>query len=447
MRILHFCNYADKLGGAEVYAQALVEAQRARGHEVSLFGASPEREEDVRGLRVIRRPLYDPARLVLDAAARNALLEYLQRFRPEVVHVHNVFSVALELLEVLGRAELPLVHTVHDFQLLCPNSWCVHGDGAPCPGGAGAKCFAHACQQNYAYDAWGVLLAGLRQRLVSGWDALALAPSSYMVERLRANGWNDVRRLPYFIDFPALAPGPARQPFELLYVGRLEREKGVDVLLAALPALRAELPELTLTLLGGGSQEHALRQLAGELRLGQSVHFQSGVARAALPQHYARAALCVLPSIWTENSPLVAYECLRAGLPMLGSRIGGIPELIEPDCGLTFAPRDPADLARAALRFMRLPLAERERMSQAARLRAREHEPARHLDELEQLYATARTRARRPTPGPLADYPDLLAVLQALGDERRAQPPSAPAPLQTLRDLARSLGLPKILKN
>jgi len=446
VRILHFCNYADRLGGAEVYAQTVVEAQRARGHEVSLFGASPEREEDVRGLRVIRRPLYDPARLVLDAAARNALLEYLERFRPEVVHVHNVFSVALELLEVLARAEVALVHTVHDFQLLCPNSWCVHGDGTPCPGGAGAKCFAHGCRQNYPYDAWGVLLSGLRQRLVSGWDALALAPSSYLVERLRANGWRDVRRLPYFIDFPALPPGPARQPYELLYVGRLEREKGVDVLLAALPALRAELPELTLTLLGGGSQENALRQLAGELRLGEAVRFTSGVPREELPRHYARAALCVLPSVWTENSPLVAYECLRAGLPMLGSRIGGIPELVEPDCGLTFTPRDPADLARVALRFLRAPLAERERMSQAARTRAREHEPARHLAELEEHYAAACARPRRPAPGALADYPDLMAVLQALGEEQGARPPSAPAPLQTLRDLARSLGLPKILK-
>ena len=353
MRILHFCNYADRIGGAEVYAQALVSAQRARGHEVALFGASPDREVDEPGLRVVRRPLYDPARLVRDPPVLQALQECVERLRPQIVHVHNVFSVALEVVDFLGRLPMPVLQTVHDYQLLCPNSWCVRGDGTPCPGGAGAQCFQHGCHRNYPYDSWGVLLAGVRQQLSSRGVDVAIAPSTYLVERLRAHGWRDVRHLPYFIDFD---PGPgsvARAEAELLYVGRLEREKGIDVLLGAMPEIAREVPGVRLDIVGSGSQLEPLRALALRSGSGAAVRFLTDVPREKLGEFYSRASVCVLPSVWTENSPLVAYECLLSGLPMVGSRIGGIPELIEPACGLTFSARDHGELARQVIRFLR----------------------------------------------------------------------------------------------
>jgi glycosyltransferase involved in cell wall biosynthesis len=439
VRVLQFCNYAERIGGAEVYAHALIEALRERGHEVALFGSAPDSEVDQDNLRVVRRPMYERSRLVSDPQVRTALLSTLERFRPDVLHVHNVFSVALDVVDVLARSGVPLLHTVHDYQLLCPNSWCVHGDGTPCPGGAGAHCFQHGCQDNYPYDAWSVLLAQLRQRMLSEATALALAPSTYLVERLRANGWSEARRLPYFIDF---TPAPAelvRKQGQLLFAGRLEKEKGIDVLLRAMPKVLEACADARLSIIGGGSSKNSLQALTDSLGLAKSVHFLSSVERSQLAEHYAVSSVAILPSVWTENSPLVAYECLLSGLPMIGSRIGGIPELIEPGCGLTFRPRDPDDLATQLVRFLRSPAAEREGMSKAARARAATFDKQQHLHAIEEAYAEIRARPL-PTPGP--EIPELFAALAATDQESQA---ARRTPLlERLRPLARRLRLPKV---
>jgi glycosyltransferase involved in cell wall biosynthesis len=441
VRILQFCNYADRVGGAEVYAHALVSALRARGHEVALFGASPGAEIDRPGLRVIQRPAYDAGRLVQDPAALGALREYVQRFRPEVVHAHNLYSVALEVVAFLGSTGVPLLHTVHDFQLLCPNSWCVRGDGSPCPGGAGAQCFLHGCQANSPYDSWDVLLAALRQRLAAHGADIALAPSSYLADRLRALGWPEVRHLPYFIDFP---PGPQaipRDEHELLYVGRLQREKGVDVLLEAMPQISRAIPEVRLTLAGSGTELPSLKQSAQRKGLAHTVRFLEAVPRDRLGELYARATLCILPSLWSENSPLVAYECLQSGLPMVGSRIGGIPELIEPDCGITFTPRDPRDLAAKVIRLLRLPKTGRAAMSEAARARSRSFDMGAHLDILEGAYAELLSRPPRHRGE--QEFSGLLPVLAQVAADL-APGKTRWSLMERTRRVAGRLGLPKL---
>jgi len=134
---------------------------------------------------------------------------------------------------------------------------------------------------------------------------------------------------------------------------------------------------------------------------------------------------------------------------MLGSRIGGIPELIEPDCGFTFAPRDPEDLARTTIRFLRLPLGERERFSTAARRRAQAHDRSRHVERMEGHYREA-LALPRPHPGSGDVIPrELYPLLERAGAERmeRPTPGPSPTPLEVLRGIARGLGLPKVLRD
>jgi glycosyltransferase involved in cell wall biosynthesis len=417
-RILQINNYADPVGGAEVYALALTRELAERGHAVTFFGTSPDREENAESLRVVRRPRYDARLLFLDSTVRNALEATVGRTRPELVHVHNVFSLGLDVLEFLATTGIPIVQTVHDFGLLCPNSWCVWGDGTPCPGGVGAKCFLHDCQRNYPYDPEVALHTLLKQRVLAGIVDLALCPSRYLAERMRASGARDVRHLNYFIDPIAAGAAGEREASELVYIGRLEPEKGVEHLLEAMPhVLRAD-PLAHLTVIGGGTREEALVERARNLGLGGSVAFRSHVPRAELGRVYATATACVLPSIWSENSPLVAYECLAAGLPMIASRIGGIPELVEDGrAGFTFAPRDPRDLAEKAVRLLALPPEERTRMSVAMRATAEGFRIGAHLDRIEELYAEVRSRPRSMAVGSTIDR-DLLTVLGEYSGER-----------------------------
>lgn len=419
MRILQVNNYADPVGGAEVYALALTRELRQRGHEVCFFGTSPDRETRDEDLRVVQRPRYDVALLTRDPAVRQALDETLQRFRPQLIHVHNVSAMGIDVLEGLGQGGVPVAQTVHDFSLLCPNSWCVLPDGTACPGGAGAKCFQNDCQRNYPYDAEVALHTLLRQRVMAAVVDLAISPSRYLADMTRAGGVREVRHLHYFIDPIASGSSAPRAANELVFIGRLEPEKGIEHLLAAMPAILRAQPSARLTLVGGGSLAEPLEARARELGLGSAVTFVRHVPRAELGRFYASSTACVLPSIWSENSPLVAYECLFAGLPMIASRIGGIPELVaEGEAGFTFAPRDPRDLAEKALKLLTLPAAERERMSKAMRRRAQDFQPAPHLERLEALYAELlRAGPGRSKPALTIDA-DLLALLAQYGRER-----------------------------
>jgi glycosyltransferase involved in cell wall biosynthesis len=419
VRILQFNNYADPIGGAEVYALALTHELGRRGHEVAFFGTSPDREADEERLRVVRRPRYDVGVLFHDPAVRGALGSFIERFRPELLHVHNVSSLGVDVLELLGATRLPILQTVHDFSLLCPNSWCVRGDGTPCAGGVGAQCFRYDCQKNYPYDPEVALHTLLKQRTLVGIVDLAICPSLYLAQRLRESGFRDVRHLNYFIEpIDAGAPSERREK-ELVFIGRLEPEKGVECLLEAMSAVHRGDPEVHLTIVGGGTQSDALAARAEALGLGGAVTFLSHLPRAELGRIYASATACVLPSIWSENSPLVAYECLAAGLPMIASRSGGLPELVEEGpAGFTFTPRDARDLAEKALRLLALPAGERARMSASMRERARGFQAGPHVARIEELYgevARAGPGARNPAVPVDAE---LFAVLREYGRER-----------------------------
>lgn len=419
MRILQFNNYADPVGGAEVYALALARELGQRGHDVAFFGTHPDQERDEERLRIVRRPRYDARLLFRDSVVRDALQDLLQRFRPEIVHVHNVFSLGLDVLELIGSTGLPLLQTVHDFSLLCPNSWCVRGDGTACPGRAGAQCFLHECQKNYPYDPEVTLHTRLKHELLNGIVDLMLCPSRYLSDLMRQNGARDVRHLNYFIDPIDSGEPAARRAKELVFIGRLEPEKGVEYLLEAMPIVLAEDPEVHLTIVGGGSLAEALALRSGKLRLGKAVSFLSHVPRPELGRFYSEATACVLPSIWSENSPLVAYECLAAGLPMIASRVGGIPELAEDGvAGFTFRARDPQDLAAKILRLLGLPDGQRQQMSSAMRARSRDFRPDSHLDRIVESYAEVLARPRRSVEPRLALDLDLLTILAKHGEER-----------------------------
>lgn len=464
MRLLQLNNYADPVGGAEVYARALTRELRARGHVVGTFGTSEERAADSELEHVVRRPRYDPRVLTLDPAVRAGLETCIGRLRPELVHLHNVFSLGLDVVAYLVATGIPLVQTVHDANLICANSWCVWGDGTVCSGGIGTKCFQHDCQRNYPFDGEQAFHGLLAHRvLVDGVD-VTLCGSRFLAGRMTEHGRRDVRHLPYFVEPIALPPATARAEQELVYFGRLTPEKGVDSMLDALALVRERAPGVHLTVASGGSVPRPLAARAG--LLGSAVTMLGDVPRAELGRLHAAATACMLPSIWCENAPLTALECLASGLPMLASRIGGIPELVEEGVtGFTFRPRDARDMADTIVRFLALPSRERERMSVAMRARADAYRLDTHVARVEETYREligaprARPAARTPLDGdflaPLVEFGREKAHLAKLFTEhvayiaqleRTAEELSArnPTAVGLVRRLARRLGLPRL---
>ena len=431
--------YADPVGGAEIYMHGLADELERRGHVVGRFGTSVDREVDLDTTRIIKRPAFDPTRLVRDDAVTDALGGFIERLDPDILHVHNLYSLALDVDRLLAASDRPVVQTVHDYSIVCPNSWCVHADGTLCEGGAGARCFNHDCGRNYPYDAKMVLLTLIRHRLLESFMEAMICPSRYLADLLSRHGFKNVRHVFNYVDAEKLeAPQAEREERRLLYLGRLDPEKGVDILLDAMPLILAEEPETRLTVVGDGTSVGELRTRAERTGLGGAVTFHARVPYDRVKSFYATATLKILPSVWCENSPLTAYECMVAGLPMVGSRIGGIPDLVvDGETGALAAPRDPRDLARKEL--LRAPEA-RARMAENLRERVKLFTRKKNVDQVEEIYrdVLATDRRSRPEPVHLPLDEDLLVILHHLTGDLREREIHSEHLLQSIRKLEKA---------
>jgi glycosyltransferase involved in cell wall biosynthesis len=179
-----------------------------------------------------------------------------------------------------------------------------------------------------------------------------------------------VRYIPNGIDQDFWRAGPAvatDAPPTVVFVGRLLPVKGVDVLLTAFARLRERLPAAQLCLIGEGELRGTLEARVAELGIADGVSFAGQLAPPAVRERLARASLFVLPSR-SEGLPMALLEAMAAGLPAVASAVGGIPEVLTPDCGRLVPPEDPAALAEALMALLQAP--GRQAMGEAARQRA-----------------------------------------------------------------------------
>jgi glycosyltransferase involved in cell wall biosynthesis len=162
---------------------------------------------------------------------------------------------------------------------------------------------------------------------------------------------------------------------DLIFVGRLVSEKGLDVLLEALALLRARGSRPRLTIVGSGPEEKSMRQLAARLDLVDQVTW-SGIKRGPeLAEILNRHKILVVPSRYDEPFGVVALEGIACGCAVLGSKGGGLPEAIGP-CGITFPNGDAAALANALERLLAAPEQWRELVAGASQHLARFHPAA-----------------------------------------------------------------------
>ena len=416
MRILQVNSFYEERGGAEVYLHQLRRALVERGHAVGLFAGTAEHPIDEPDARVLLRPEFDSRRLVRDPDLSATFAAFAGRFEPDLVHVHNLWTFPAELAVDIGRLGVPVVQTVHDFNVVCPNSGCVLPDGTPCAGGPGAQCFANGCQANYPFDARVVTAVLLRYRILPRLFDAFLCPSRHLADVLERHGFPRTEHLPLFVDGVGREAPPTseREPGALLYVGRLAKEKGVVHLIDALPRVVAACPTARLSIVGDGPEAANLGKRARRLGLAERVTFHGRVPREEVAAYYRSSAVLVVPSVWSENAPLAVLESLGSSLPLVASRVGGLPDLVvDGEMGLLATPRDPDDLAEKLIRVLTDgPL--RERLARGCAAARERFSRAKHMDRIEAIYGESlRLGHRAHGACDLADE-DVLATLDRL---------------------------------
>ena len=375
MRIL-ICSNAYPphfLGGAELMAHEQGKALSRIGHEVAVFAGRPDlalpssdparhmrSDEMFEGLRIHRLTTapedYSPEFLnFCHPAIDGHFRDVLEEFRPDVAHFHNLTGLSVKLPILARQAGVRTICTLHDFWGFCLRNTAVRSDGRPCDDVSQCRfCLPRIPDGRNLH-----IPMRFRKdfmRLALDHIDLFVAPSRYIATAYERAGFapNRIAIVPNGIDLASFHPTPVIPSesgrFRILYAGHFGAHKGVGTLLEALAQLPSlvspEAPQVELQLAGEGPQEVAYRSQIAALALGGRVNILGKVPPGDMPALYAECDLVVLPSIWAENQPVCLMEAMAAGLPVVASRIGGIPELIEHGRnGLMFTAGSEQDLA------------------------------------------------------------------------------------------------------
>lgn len=304
--------------------------------------------------------------------ARGAAAELrsaIRRFRPDVVHVHNVYPLLSPSVFPACAAEgVPAVLTCHNYRLTCPiGSHFIHGALCTrCLGGREQWCLLRNCRgslpESAAYALRG--FAASRGGWFRGPNISYIAISAYLRDFLVREASLPAERVhvvPNATPMPSDSGAAAHDgAAHIAFAGRLSEEKGLPLLLEA---ARAH-PDLPIRIAGDGPLRRSL-----EAEAPANVAFLGMLAPEALDAFYREARCVVTPSVWRETFGLVAIEAMGRGIPVIAAGHGGLRELVrDQETGLLFTPGDAADLA-AKLRW----LWDRPETAAAMGARAREH--------------------------------------------------------------------------
>lgn len=382
MRVALFTNnYLPFCGGVTTSVETLRRGLEACGHEAWVF--APRMPTATPAPRVVRyRSL--PAATYPDFAlaipVSPAIARLVRGLGPDVFHAHHPFLLGPAARRLSRRPRRPLVFTYHTRY----------------------EKYAH-----YVPLRRGLVeraAVGLSTRFAARADAV-IAPSAVVRDELRARGVRTpIAVVPTGVDLARFTPGDrlearrdlgvAADESLVLYVGRLDREKSVDRVLAAFERIAGTLPRCRLLLVGQGTQAGALGRLAASLAAGDRVRFLGARPHAALRPCYRAADLFLFASE-TETQGLVLAEAAACGLPAVAVAAPGCDEVVRDGETGVLTKAEPAALADAAIGLL-LDAERRRAMGLRARAVAeRDFDVRLQIDRTLAVYAEAAERAAR----------------------------------------------------
>ena len=352
MRILQLLHefLPHSYAGVEVHVWRLTKALAEHGVQTLVVagsehqvGQGPPARHVVDGVDVVRLLRTRPDRSSPDPMGRLSESRRLIRdfedtvtsFQPDLVHVHHVLNLPRQLWRVLVRRGIPYVFSVHDYAALCARLILLDVDGRQCQGPLGGL----RCMPCLAKDGRGLSRAAFRalswsregQSMMRHASRLVV-PSQVVSDILIDHGISADPLVRVGYGVPTISREPrdiGGRPVVFGYIGSIAPHKGVDLLVEAFCGLEPENPA-RLVVYGDVGRSGAFGERLHFLAANHPrISFAGSFEPGRLADVLGRLDMLVVPSLWRETGPQVVQEALAAGLPVLGSDIGGIQEQIE----------------------------------------------------------------------------------------------------------------------
>jgi len=371
MKILVVNKYCYLKGGSEQSMFKIAKLFESKGHENSLFSMADPRNigsryndcfvssVDYNGTHTLPTRIRQAANIIFNKEARHKFEKVIRDFKPDLIQVHNIYHhLSVSIVEIAKKHNIPLFKFLHDYKVVCP-VYALISNGRMCEG----KCRNdqyYWCTLRKCND--GNLLKSLTNTLEMyannvypnyyGMIDLFISPSKFLAQKVLSMGFKPkhIVTLPHFAETKGIVPSYSWKNKEILYFGRISREKGIRTLIQSVKGV-----DVVLKIIGNGPLHDELREFVKKEGM-LNIVFVPHLPHNELLKQISDCMFTVIPSEWYENCPNTVTESFICGKPVVGARIGGIPEMvIDNETGLTFESGNADDLREKILQLISNP--------------------------------------------------------------------------------------------
>lgn len=358
MKILMVNKFLYPRGGSESYMLYLSEYLKKMGHEIEFFGMYDDNNTvgNKKGLytqnmdfhsKGLSRFLY-PFRIIYSLEAKKKIMQVIDDFKPDIVHMNNInFQLTPSIIYGAKKKNVPLVQTVHDYQMICPNHLLYNFDkNEPCEKclyGSHMSCIKNKCiHSSTVKSILGVIEAKLYSLLKTyKLVDLFICPSNFLEKKLlsaRSFYSGKTKTIHNFINKEKFSSFEKADGDYIVYVGRLSKEKGIGNLAYAAKLL----PETNFVVAGSGPDEDLLKDIP-------NIKLAGFLTGNELTKLMGNAKALLLPSVCYENCPLSILEAHCMGVPVITMNNGGMAELVKDTINGTLIEKPTAEAIASAI--------------------------------------------------------------------------------------------------
>lgn len=340
MKILLVNKFHWLKGGSEKYYFELGELLKSHGHEVAYFSMDDPKNIETKDKEYFVEPSDMNSKNVTKALSviynkknKKKMEEALDDFKPDVVHLNNFQrQLSASIISPCIKRNIPIVFTAHDVQAICPAITMMDPDRNPCElcmKGKYINCVKKSCIKNSKLKSFLGAVEGKYYRnhkIYTNKIDYIITPSEFYRNKFIEDGVNQdkVKTLHNSIEMKDYDIKTQDDGYAL-YFGRLSREKGILNLINAFKKLDNGL----LYIAGEGPEKETIEKIIKDNKLEKRVKLLGFLNKKQMTEATRKCKFVVVPSIWYENCPYSVLETLAIGKPVIGSNMGGIPELVE----------------------------------------------------------------------------------------------------------------------